>query len=108
MPFEYGHHVNAPWNSGPKAVATMGVDDHQEALKMQEIAAAGGLLDQTAQADLSVLQDRSNGVGGGFGSLGDWQQCGDQGLFDLTNTVDQAYWSQSQWNDQDHPGLYLP
>nr|AZL49131.1 Dof transcription factor 08 [Boehmeria nivea] len=108
MPFEYGHHVNAPWNSGPKAVATMGVDDHQEALKMQEIAAAGGLLDQTAQADLSVLQDRSNGAGGGFGSLGDWQQCGDQGLFDLTNTVDQAYWSQSQWNDQDHPSLYLP
>ncbi|CAN1151666.1 Dof zinc finger protein DOF5.4 [Linum perenne] len=56
---------------------------------------------------------RSKG-GGGFGPL-DWEDptAGGSGgaLFDLPNTVDQAYWSQSQWttNDQDpSSGLYLP
>ncbi|KAK4567925.1 hypothetical protein RGQ29_003626 [Quercus rubra] len=62
-------------------------------LKMQE-EITGGLLDQTVQVDLSSLQNRSSG--GGFGSL-DWQaSTGDQVLFDLPNTVDQAYWNQSQ------------
>ncbi|KAL5540067.1 hypothetical protein UlMin_043948 [Ulmus minor] len=76
---------------------------NEQELKVQGIT--GSVLDQTSQVDLSVLQDRSNG--GGFGSLGDWH--GDQGLFDLPNTVDQAYWSQSQWSsDQDHTTLYLP
>lgn len=84
----------------------MSMSDHQE-LKMQQNTHGGGLIDQTAHVELSILQNRSNG--GGFGSLGDWQSGGDhQGLFDLPNTVDQAYWSQSQWTDQDHPGLYLP
>ncbi|KAG6627261.1 dof zinc finger protein DOF5.4-like [Carya illinoinensis] len=69
----------------------------------QEIT--GELVDQTVQFDLSSLQDRSGG--GGFGSL-DWQVSGDQDLFDLPNTVDQAYWSQSQWADQDHPSLFIP
>ena len=74
-------------------------------LKMQD-EITGGLLDQTVQVDLSSLQNRSSG--GGFGSL-DWQaSTGDQVLFDLPNTVDQAYWNQSQWTDQDHPTLYLP
>ncbi|EXB89108.1 Dof zinc finger protein [Morus notabilis] len=91
------------WHEQSQKV-TMSVADDQE-LKMQEIT--GGLLDQTVQVDLSVLHDsRSNGAG--FGSLGDWQQCGDQALFDLPNTVDQSYWSQSQWTDQDHPSLYPP
>jgi hypothetical protein len=74
-----------------------------EELKMQEIT--GGLLDQTGPVDLSALQNRSSG--GGFGSF-DWQLSGDHSLFDLPNTVDQAYWSHSQWADQDHPSLYLP
>lgn len=73
-------------------------------LKMQEIT--GGMLDQTAQVDLSVFQNRTSG-GGGFGTL-DWQPAGDQGLFDLPSTVDQAYWSQGQWTDQDPPSLYIP
>lgn len=67
-----------------------------------------GLLGQTVQAELSALLDRSGN--GGFGSF-DWQGSGaDQTLFDLPNAVDHAsYWSQStQWNDQDHPSLYLP
>lgn len=71
-------------------------------LKMQQISA--GFLDQTAQVDLSGMQNRENS--GGLGGL-DWQVGGDQGLFDFTGTVDQAYWSQTQWNDSDHH-LYLP
>ncbi|GMP33218.1 hypothetical protein CsSME_00006637 [Camellia sinensis var. sinensis] len=71
-------------------------------LKMQQISA--GFLDQTAEVDLSGMQNRENS--GGLGGL-DWQVGGDQGLFDFTGTVDQAYWSQTQWNDSDHH-LYLP
>ncbi|PON46427.1 Zinc finger, Dof-type [Parasponia andersonii] len=100
------HHQNQSWHHHQKVMASMAPD--QDQLKMQEgEITTSGLLDQMSQADLSVLQDRSNG--GGFGSLGDWQSCGgDQGLFDLPSTVDHAYWSQSQWTDQDHPSLYLP
>ncbi|KAM5570996.1 dof zinc finger protein DOF5.4 [Rosa sericea] len=81
-------------------------NQNNQELKMQEIT--GGMLDQTAQVGLSVFQTKTNGGGGGgFGSL-DWQPAGEQGLFDLPNTVDQAYWSQGQWTDQDPPSLYLP
>ncbi|XP_062029843.1 dof zinc finger protein DOF5.4 [Rosa rugosa] len=81
-------------------------NQNNQELKMPDIT--GGMLDQTAQVDLSVFQTKINGGGGGgFGSL-DWQPAGDQGLFDLPNTVDQAYWSQGQWTDQDTPSLYLP
>ena len=90
------------WQQHQQQPKVMGMVGDQE-LKMQEIT--GGMLD-TVQVDLSALQNRSSG--GGFGSL-DWQPSGgDQGLFDLPNTVDQAYWSQNQWPDQDHPSLYLP
>lgn len=61
-----------------------------------------GLLDPTVQVELSELQDRSGN--GGFGSL-DWQESGDQSLFDLPHAVDHAsYWTQTttQWTD------YLP
>lgn len=75
-----------------------------EEMKMQEMA--GGLIDQTVHVELSALQSSRSG-NGGFGPL-DWQGTGDQGLFDLPNTADQTYWSQSQWTDQDHPSLYLP
>ncbi|KAJ0105345.1 hypothetical protein Patl1_18957 [Pistacia atlantica] len=73
--------------------------EHQPKM-MQEMTT--GLLDQTVQAELSALQDRSGN--GGFGSL-DWQGSGDQNLFDLPNAVDHAsYWTQTttQWTD------YLP
>ncbi|KAJ4831948.1 hypothetical protein Tsubulata_045295 [Turnera subulata] len=74
---------------------------------------AGGLMDQAVQVELSALQSNNrSGSNGGFGGgLDNWHGTGGgdhQGLFDLPNTVDQAYWSQSQWTDQDHPSLYLP
>ncbi|KAL7161133.1 hypothetical protein ACSBR2_041735 [Camellia fascicularis] len=61
----------------------------------------GGFLDQTAQIDLSGANN------GGVEAL-DWEGGGDQNMFDLTGTVDQAYWSQqTQWTDNDQ-ALYLP
>ncbi|KAG2301222.1 hypothetical protein Bca4012_059408 [Brassica carinata] len=58
--------------------------------------------DRTAQIDPNM----------GFEPL-DWGSGGgDQTLFDLTSTVDHAYWRQSQWTPSDHQddqnGLYLP
>ncbi|XWS51268.1 hypothetical protein CRYUN_Cryun12cG0162100 [Craigia yunnanensis] len=80
----------------------------QKMMSMEGEEITGGLLDQTVQVELSNLHSRSEGGGyGGFGSL-DWQGSGDQGLFDPPNAVDQTYWSQSQWTDQDHPSLYFP
>ncbi|KAL6973521.1 hypothetical protein U1Q18_027708 [Sarracenia purpurea var. burkii] len=74
-----------------------------EGLKMQDICP--GFLDETAQMELSEIQNRANN--GALGTL-DWQtDGGDQGLFDLTGAVDQAYWSQTQWPDNDQ-SLYLP
>ncbi|KAF9624462.1 hypothetical protein IFM89_011470 [Coptis chinensis] len=64
-----------------------------EEMKMQELTA--GCIDQsrTSNGELTAL---------------DWQSNGDQGLFDLANTVDQGgYWTQNQWNENDQH-LYLP
>ncbi|KGN63767.1 dof zinc finger protein DOF5.4 [Cucumis sativus] len=93
----------------PPSQRMMNVNDE---LKMQGMTdssggggggGGGGYMDQTAQVDPN---SRSNNIG--FGAL-DWQSNGDhQVLFDLPTAVDQAYWSQNQWNDQDQPNLYLP
>ena len=82
--------------------------NHQQ----QEMTGGGGLIDQTVHVELSALPSSrsTKNDDGEFGAL-DWQLgSGDQAtsLFDLPNAVDQAYWSQSQWNDQDHPSLYIP
>ncbi|XP_022736571.1 dof zinc finger protein DOF5.4-like [Durio zibethinus] len=76
----------------------------QKMMSMGGEAITGGLLDQTFQVELSNLHSKSES---GFGTL-DWQESGDQGFFDLSNAVDHTYWSQNQWNDQDHHTLYLP
>ncbi|KAJ7978781.1 Dof zinc finger protein [Quillaja saponaria] len=90
---------NDQWQQHQQKVTSIG--DHHQELKLPGIT-GGSLVDQTVQIDLSGLQSKHNNRG--FGSL----DGGDQGLFDLPNTVDQSYWSQSQWTDQDHPSLYLP
>lgn len=71
-------------------------------------AAAGGggsLLDHaTLPVDLSAMQNKNEN--GGFGSL-DWHGGGaDQGLFDLSNTVDHPYWTQTHWSDHDNSTLF--
>ncbi|XAR51250.1 hypothetical protein NMG60_11005820 [Bertholletia excelsa] len=73
-----------------------------QSLEQQEISA--GMIDRVAQMDLSGLQNRGNN--GELEALG-WNSGGDQGLFDLIGTVDQAYWGQTQWTENDQP-LYLP
>ncbi|OWM65200.1 dof zinc finger protein DOF5.4-like [Punica granatum] len=69
---------------------------------------SGPFLDQTVQVDLPGLPGKPSG-NEAFGPL-DWQPAADQGLFDITCGVDQAYWGQNaQWADEDHQhGLYLP
>lgn len=75
--------------------------NHQQQ-KMEELSA--GFLDRTAPIDLPGMENR--GCNGEVGAL-DWGGGGDQAMFDLTGTVDHAYWSQTQWPDNDH-SLYLP
>ncbi|OAY47452.1 dof zinc finger protein DOF5.4 [Manihot esculenta] len=78
----------------------------QQMVDMSGEEITGGLIDQTVHLELSALQSNTSG-NGEFGPL-DWQGAGGQCLFDLPNAVDQAYWSQSHWTDQDPSSLYLP
>ncbi|XAR63842.1 hypothetical protein NMG60_11023959 [Bertholletia excelsa] len=83
--------LNQQWEQEQKMTSSVPED-----LKMQGMT--GGFLDQTDQMDFSGLQNRGND--GELGAL-DWGAGGDQELFDLSGTVDQAYWSQPQWTDND-------
>ncbi|KAL3748659.1 hypothetical protein ACJRO7_009833 [Eucalyptus globulus] len=125
---------DGPLSYGFSAVMAQQNQDHQaqqnqwhqiaagpgDEMKMPELGGGGGgggFLDQNVLVDLPTSTTQGNrpgggggGGGGGFGAL-DWQPGADQGLFDLPNAVDHAYWSQSQWStdgDQDPTGLYLP
>ncbi|KAL4363322.1 hypothetical protein GQ457_04G036280 [Hibiscus cannabinus] len=60
----------------------------------------GGLLDPTVQTEPSNLESEFQ--------PSDWEGTGDQVLFDRSNAVDQTYWSQIMWTDQDPPTLYPP
>ena len=85
-------------------VLGIGGDDHHN----QEFASGPLLLDQTVPVELFSLQCGKTGHGG-CGPL-DWQHAAgggaDQGLFDLTNAVDQGYWTHTPWSDQDKPTLF--
>ncbi|KAL3529384.1 hypothetical protein ACH5RR_008706 [Cinchona calisaya] len=81
-------------------------------LKMEQMDC--GFLDQMAEIELSGLQQNRISNGGlprlhwqinGLGDGGDGGR--EQGLFDFTGTVDQAYWHQNQWSDND-PALNFP
>ncbi|XP_022775855.1 dof zinc finger protein DOF5.4-like [Durio zibethinus] len=102
LPFGFGTVLNG------QGVEQVQWQQQQKMMSMRGEEITGGLVDQTLEVELSNLHSRSEGGGcGGYGPL-DWQGSGDQGLFDLPNTVDQTYWSQCQWTDQDHPTLYIP
>ncbi|KAM7475435.1 hypothetical protein LguiB_022678 [Lonicera macranthoides] len=62
------------------------------------------VLDPTAEIELSRWENRT--TDGDLAAV-DWQAEGDQGIFDLTGTVDQSYWSQAQWTDNDNPLNYF-
>ena len=72
------------------------VTSNQE-LKLPE----SSFLDHTV--DLTTMHGKTSH--GTFGSL-DWQGGADQGLFDLPNTVDHAYWSHTHWSDHDNSSLF--
>lgn len=76
----------------------------EDEMKMHEIT--GSFLDQTAPMEYVDMQNRIN-INGGLTTT-DWQTGGDQGLFDLSGTVDQSYWSQTQWADHEQQLNYLP
>ncbi|GMI67368.1 OBF binding protein 4 [Hibiscus trionum] len=73
---------------------------HQKNTSMGVEEITGGFLDPTAHVEQSNLES-------GFQPL-DWEGSGDQDLFDRSNAVDQTYWSQIQWTDEDPPTLYPP
>ncbi|ESW10378.1 hypothetical protein PHAVU_009G204000 [Phaseolus vulgaris] len=98
-PFRFG--VAHPQGNNQAQVAPGG-----EQQQNHEEFGTASFLDLTAPLEFSSLAQKSGEHGGGFGSL-DWQPSGaDQGLFDLPNTVDQPYWSNSHWSDQDNPALF--
>ncbi|OIW18535.1 hypothetical protein TanjilG_13287 [Lupinus angustifolius] len=90
-----------------KVLTMVGADNGE--LKFHDNLNGGGassLLDQgTVAVDLSVLQNKTGH--GGFGSL-DWNGGADQGLFDLSNTVDHTYWNPhtTHWSDHDNSTLF--
>ncbi|XP_077221887.1 dof zinc finger protein DOF5.4-like [Tasmannia lanceolata] len=72
-------------------------------LKMQELTA--GFLDQTVSVEFPQIQNRM--INGGLTPF-DWQNNDDQGIFNLPESVDQAYYfNQNHWIENDH-SLYLP
>ncbi|CAN6877689.1 hypothetical protein Bca4012_079448 [Brassica carinata] len=87
-----------PFGFGGTSVNQQSISDHLKFEDNTTVQQQFG--DPTAQIDPNM----------GFEPL-DWGSGGgDQTLFDLTSSVDHAYWSQSQWasSDQDQNGLYLP
>lgn len=89
-------------------------EQQQQQPKMVGFGSSGeDMMDQTVHVELSTMpsNNRSGANESFVGALDNWQgnNGGDhQGFFDLPSTVDQAYWSQSQWTDEDHPSIYLP
>lgn len=92
------HHQNHA-----EVLENQGSNQMADQLKMQDITA--GFLEQTPHTEFTGLENRT--IDGGLAGV-DWQAGGDQGLFDLTGTVDHSYWTQTQWTDNDHPLNYLP
>lgn len=62
----------------------------------------------TGKVDELKMEDMSNDGLAAALAWGSGRDGGDQGLFDLTAGVDPAYWSQSDWTDNDQSLNYLP
>lgn len=126
LPFGFGNMSDTPpFRFYPQSNEHLELEQssrHQQQLKLTvghsfgdhhsvpEITGGSARLDQPVQFDFSSsLHGKTSNTDTDFGSL-DWQGVGDQGLFDLPNTMDdQTYWSQSHWTEQDNnTSLYLP
>ncbi|KAK4374612.1 hypothetical protein RND71_005289 [Anisodus tanguticus] len=92
------------WNQQSKMVETLPSNND---LKMEQMG-TGYNLDQTGRVEYMGLQ-KSRVNNNELAPL-DWRTGGggDHGLYDLTGTVDQSYWSQTQWSEDDHSLNFLP
>ncbi|KAM3307940.1 dof zinc finger protein DOF5.4 [Capsicum chacoense] len=75
-------------------------------LKMEQTGT--GYLNQTDRVEFPGLQQ--NMIDNSELASLDWQTGGggDHGLYDLTGTVDQSYWNQTQWGENDNSLNFLP
>ncbi|CAI9266860.1 unnamed protein product [Lactuca saligna] len=64
-----------------------------------------GFMDQVTDIELSIYGSRRNN--GGIAGIENWQHSTDEGLFDLTGNLDQSYWNQNHWKDDDHNQYHL-
>ncbi|XP_009631669.3 dof zinc finger protein DOF5.4-like [Nicotiana tomentosiformis] len=96
---------NEQWNQPSKMVGT---DQPVSDLKMEQMDTS--FMNQTGRIEFGLQQNKVNNseiapldwqTGGGGGD-------GEHGLYDLTGTVDQSYWSQTQWGENDHSLNFLP
>ncbi|RDX82830.1 Dof zinc finger protein DOF5.4, partial [Mucuna pruriens] len=103
LPFGFGNAIpdasSFQWHHQKLTTISSHADHHprDQEFKLPDTS----LLDHTV--DLSALHGKT--AHGGFGSF-DWHGAADQGLFDLPNTVDHAYWSQPHWSDHDNSTLF--
>lgn len=112
-PFRMHHAGNILENSNANQQQWMHTDHTVgDDLKVDQESCPLGFMDaHTSPADFSGLQNKT--TDGGLGTE-DWNNGADQALFDLTGTVDQSYWSHTQWDDDghdhhhDHQLDYLP
>lgn len=71
----------------------------EDDLKVQDTGPLGFMDSHTAPTEFSGMQNKT--INGELGTE-DWDHGTDQALFDLTGTVDQSYWNQTQWDEHDH------
>ncbi|CAN4100359.1 unnamed protein product [Withania somnifera] len=100
---------NEQWNH-QQSSKMVGILPSNDELKMEQMGT--GYLNQTGRFEFPGLQ-QSRINNSELASL-DWQTVGsgavdgDHGLYDLTGTVDQSYWSETQWGENDNSLNFLP
>lgn len=100
--------TNEQWNQ--QSSRMVGTWPSSDGLKMEQMGT--GYLNETGRVEFPGLQ-QSRINDSELASL-DWQTGGggagdgDHGLYDLTGTVDQSYWSQTQWGENDNSLNFLP
>ncbi|KAL7598605.1 dof zinc finger protein DOF5.4 [Lactuca sativa] len=99
-PFRMHHTGHLVENSNANQQQWMHTDHTMEDdLKVPDTGPLGFMDAHTDQTEFSGLHDKATND-----ELGteDWDNGTDQALFDLTGSVDQSYWSQTQWDEHDH------
>ncbi|XP_043715702.1 dof zinc finger protein DOF5.4-like [Telopea speciosissima] len=99
-PFRFHHQQHQQQEEQDQKIVSM-----SEEMKLPELTT--GFMDQTVPDNMAEMQSRNaTGDGKRLTEL-DWPSSGDQELYNLGSSVDQSYWNQNQWADNDQP-LYIP